>query len=83
MKNRKSILVARLVLEDCRWAISNHTETLSGEALRVSWVSIVTLLRAVGHVLEKVDAVRDSDVAEVVREEWKKPRPENLFRFYR
>jgi hypothetical protein len=48
-------------------------------------VSIVALLRAVGHVLDKVDARADADVAYVV-EQWNalkmtKPKPEMLWEF--
>lgn len=86
MKTDKSKLLARKVLNDCRWAIAGYSETLSGEPLRVSWVSITTLLRAVGHVLCKVDAARDRTVAEIAAKEWdrlraSKPKPEIFWEF--
>src|SRR5678809_1296161 len=65
-------LLARTVLNDCRWAVTQYSNQSSGEPLRVGWVAITTLLRAVGHVLSKVDADRDSDVAAEVEEEWRR-----------
>jgi hypothetical protein len=70
---------ARLVLADARAALTAHTTSLSGPAFRSSWFSIVGLLRAVGHVLAKVDAERDRHLAATVNAEWKKltdTRPE-------
>jgi hypothetical protein len=46
---------ARLVLEDAEYALGQHRSTLQANAFRVSWFSVVTLLRSVGHVLDKVD----------------------------
>ena len=79
-------LMARRVLSDCRWALSLYTQCVSGEPLRVNWVSVITLLRAVGHVLDKVDAFRDADVKDVVEREWDqlrstKPKPEIFWEF--
>jgi hypothetical protein len=59
-------LRARLVLSDCQWTLQQFSGTVSGEPLRVSWVAVVTLLRAVGHVLHEVDAKADADVRHVV-----------------
>lgn len=74
------------MLSDCQWALRQHSGTSSGEPLRISWVAVVTLLRAVGHVLKFVDAKADADVREVVRgqfELWRKtkPKPEIFWRF--
>jgi hypothetical protein len=86
MKTNKINLRGRRVLSDCQWALSRYSETLSGEPLRVAWVSIVTLLRAVGHVLYKVDAKADADVAYVIEQKWNalkrtRPKPEILWEF--
>ena len=54
---------ARLVLEDANYALSQHLPTLQANAFRVSWFSVVALLRAVGHVLQKVDGGSDSSPA--------------------
>ena len=59
-QGRTTIRAARDVLDDCRWALMNHTGDLQGEAFRVSWVAVVALLRTVGHVLRNVDA-REGD----------------------
>jgi hypothetical protein len=77
---------ARLVLDDCRYALAHHSEDLQGEAFRVSWVRIVALLRAVGHILEKVDARCDPLLAQIIDSEWKKlkatkPEPRILWEF--
>jgi hypothetical protein len=70
---------ARLVLADCKWALSEHTDDLRFEAFRVSWISVVTLLRAVGHVLDKVDSTRSATVKAAIDAWWiklKQTRPE-------
>ncbi len=59
---------------------------MSGEPLRVAWVSIVTLLRAVGHTLKEVDAKRDPVILEVVNQKWdawldSKPEPRIFWEF--
>jgi hypothetical protein len=77
---------ARRVLADCRWALSLYSRDLSGEPLRVAWVSILTLLRAVGHVLDKVDAQHDQDVRRTVDHFWQslkstKPEPKIYWEF--
>jgi hypothetical protein len=67
------------VLEDCRWALAQHASELSGATLRVSWVGIVTLLRAVGHVLHKIDSHHSLDVDQIVKQlwsEWTSTKPE-------
>ena len=79
MKFQNSNLRARQVLNDCRWAIGAYSEVTSGEPLRVNWVSVITLLRAVGHVLRKVDAAHDPSVSHAAAEvwdEWNRTRPE-------
>lgn len=46
---------ARLILADAKHAIDKHTDDLQGADFRISWLAIVTLLRAVGHGLKAVD----------------------------
>src|ERR1700681_2813253 len=77
---------ARIVLQDCRHAVARHTLELQGEELRVSWVAILTLLRAVGHVLDKVDGKASPAMAQAVTEWWKamnasKPEPAIFWQF--
>jgi hypothetical protein len=47
--------VARQVLEDCRLALSMLEEETDLARWRVHWAAAVALVRAVGHVLDKVD----------------------------
>jgi hypothetical protein len=77
---------ARWVLGDCKHALAHHSNDLQGEDFRTSWVAVVTLLRAVGHVLVKVDAKSNPRIAKVVKEEWDKlrvtkPEPRILWEF--
>src|ERR1700680_5257275 len=79
-------LRARLVLSDCQWALRQFSGTVSSEPLRTSWVAVVTLLRAVGHVLYEVDAKADADVGYAVTEKHSscvrsKPLPEIYWQF--
>ena len=61
---------ARIVLQDAKHAIARHSDTLQSEAFRVSWFSIVGLLRAVGHVLEKVDSESSPIMKKAIKERW-------------
>jgi len=51
---------ARGVLADCREAIAELKAGVHGDVWRRRWITAIVLLRAVGHVLERVD-VRSSD----------------------
>lgn len=71
---------ARIVLQDCKLAIKRHTLNLQGEELRASWVAILALLRAIGHVLSKVDSKQSPEMNQSIDEWWKalintKPEP--------
>ena len=72
---------ARRVLSDCKLAYSRHTDDLQDYDFRLSWITIVTLLRAVGHVLDKVDgdSKKNPKLSKVIREKYqeiKKSQPE-------
>lgn len=70
---------ARVVLQDSKHAIAAHSDDLGGEKFRISWVAIVSLLRAVGHILEKVDARQSTALCQAIEEWWrnlKATRPE-------
>lgn len=70
---------ARIVLQDAAHAIEHHSDALQGEAFRVSWFSVIGLLRAVGHVLDKVDGLSSSSMRNAITQEYiklKKTRPE-------
>ena len=71
---------ARLVLADAQVALALHSQAKAGPAFRASWFAVVGLLRAVGHVLDKVDSVNDEHVRAAATECWKelshsKPEP--------
>ena len=73
MQGRTTATAARNVLDDCRWALNRHTPVLEGEAFRVSWVALAALLRAVGHVLAKVDADQgDAHLKTAIADHWRK-----------
>jgi hypothetical protein len=65
---------ARIVLQDCKHAINKHTDGLQAEDFRISWISVVTLLRAVGHVLEKVDAQQSPAMKKAIHQKWEELR---------
>ena len=74
---------ARRVLWDCRLAWELLESEARFDIWRVHWVAAVTLARAVGHVLQKVDG-KDETVAKATRAlfaEWKSGAPEHaIFR---
>ena len=77
---------ARVVLQDCQHAVRNHTLDLEGEELRVNWVAILTLLRAVGHVLNNVDSKSSPAMKQAIEEWWMdikatKPEPSIFWQF--
>ena len=72
---------ARTVLEDCRSAVAELTAETSASTWRRRWVASVVLLRAVGHVLSKVDSEASRAHHEVIGAWWNgikasKPAPE-------
>lgn len=71
---------ARVVVQDAKYAIEAHTGTLQAEHFRISWIALVTLLRAVGHVLKKVDCSESAARKAAIEQKWKelsitKPEP--------
>ena len=46
---------ARLALADCKCALADFINGANTQFQRSRWVALVTLLRTVGHVLDKVD----------------------------
>ena len=71
---------ARVLLKDLKPAIASHTDDLQAEEFRVSWFAVTGLLRAVGHVLSKVDAATSRFLRRAIEEKWKalsqsKPEP--------
>lgn len=49
-------LDAQFVLNDCKWLLSKYNVSWQNAQFRTSWFGIVSLLRAVGNVLEKCDS---------------------------
>ena len=61
---------ARIILQDLKHAISRHDNSLAGEHFRASWFTIVCLLRAIGHVLDKVDSDISEPMKRAISEKW-------------
>jgi hypothetical protein len=77
---------ADLVLHDCMFAISKHSESLQGTEFRLSWWTIISLLRAIGHVLHKVDSTISEKHKFIIDEEFtilkkSRPKPEIYWEF--
>lgn len=77
---------AREVLEDCKIALNEIQDGITGREWRVRWVAAVALLRAVGHVLDKVDAPGDPLLRRLVDDAWRrleesKPNPAVFWQF--
>ncbi len=73
---------ARVVLEDCRGALADFASDLQGGRWRRHWILCVTLLRAVGHILDKVDTKTDQDLKRIINNEWtllKKEKRPHIF----
>lgn len=72
---------ARIVLQDAKHALAHHTNQLQSEAFRTSWFTVVGLLRAVGHVLAKVDVEQSTAMRRAIEEKWQallETRPEPI-----
>jgi hypothetical protein len=74
------------VLADCLLAITKHTPNLQGAEFRISWWTVISLLRAIGNVLQKVDSEISEAYKRVIREEYQKleetkPKPEIYWQF--
>jgi len=79
-------LRARLVLDDCRGAVTDLHDGLQGGDWRRRWVTAVTLLRAVEHVLRKVDTRGDPKLRKAINDRWdqllaSKPHPPIFWEF--
>jgi hypothetical protein len=70
---------ARTVLEDCRAALDRVDSAANQQQFRLAWVALVVLLRAVGHVLQKVDAASSAATRRAIDAKWAKwnQDPEN------
>ena len=63
---------ARLVLADAEYAWNRLELSDDHTEVRVLWFTAVALLRAVGHVLDRVDGPSDSAIARAVKLSWHK-----------
>jgi hypothetical protein len=63
---------AREVLNDCKGALEEYSDQVLGSAWRRRWVLCVVLLRAVGHVLKKIDGKQSSELESAIDDWWKK-----------
>ena len=78
--------VARIVLQDAKHAITVHNRRMQSEEFRASWFAIIGLLRAVGHVLSKVDKNSSYSMRYAIDQKWQslrdsKPEPAILWQF--
>jgi hypothetical protein len=74
---------ARQVLDDCRLALSLLEEETDFQRWRIHWAAAVALIRAVGHVLDKVDGEDPviKQIASAAFRQWKSTDPEHeIFR---
>lgn len=62
---------AALVLDDCRSALDAVEQAETEQEFRIRWVALVSLLRTVGHVLQKVDGPSDPVLRRAVDTAWK------------
>lgn len=53
---------ARAILNDCRVALGMLEDEIDTQRWRVHWVGAVALIRAVGHVLDKVDGKSNAEL---------------------
>ena len=63
---------ARLVLADGRAALEQAERARDPVAFRVHWAALVALLRAVGHVLDKVDGRQSPSLRRAIDGRWRR-----------
>jgi hypothetical protein len=79
-------LKAEVILQDLKWAIAAHSDSLQGEEFRISWFGIIGMLRAVGHVLNNVDSSQSDRLRTIIERRFQeirasKPKPEIFWHF--
>ena len=79
-------LKAREVLRDCELLLADLNNEPQSELWRLRWAGLVALLRAVGHVLDKVDGKANPEGRSVIDNAWKelngsKPEPKIFWKF--
>ena len=63
-------LTAHRVLEDCELAVAEFAPTDDAALWRRRWIAGLTLLRTVGHVLDKVDGESDASLRVAIDDWW-------------
>ena len=76
-------LTARLVLADCRLALVHLENEPDERNWRVHWVAAVTLLRTVGHVLDKVDGRANAQLRLTARKLYEKGKTDPEHEIFR
>jgi len=79
-------LKSRVVLDDCRGALDDLFLSKKANTWRRRWIIALVLLRAVGHVLDKVDGNSCPRLGRIVKDEWlklkgTKPEPKIFWGF--
>lgn len=77
---------AREVLKDCEYLLTEISKDLWGPLWRLRWAGLIALLRAVGHVLAKVDSKASIEAKSAIDEAWNrlndaKPQPKIFWEF--
>jgi len=77
---------SHVVLQDLKHAIVDYDCLRQAEAFRISWIAVISLARAVGHVLKKVDAATSPELKRAIDEKWteliaSKPEPKIFWGF--
>ena len=70
---KSDALAARRILRDVYRAKNEFLEALASDNLvqiRLRWITTITLLRSVGHLLKNVDTLRSSALANSVEAAW-------------
>ena len=79
-RNSREPFVAWDVLKDCELALEMLQKENSFDQFRIIWVAAIAQIRAVGHVLHKVDGERDPKLKVIIEEifiEWKNNKVNN------
>ncbi len=77
---------SRQVLEDCVVAVESLADNIQGDEWRRGWILAIVLLRAVGHVLDKVDGKQSPSYRSAIDSWWlklnkSKPEPHIFWQF--
>lgn len=73
---------ARQVLDDCKAALRELTYDIAGSEWRLKWVACIALLRAVGHVLDKVDGSKSCKMKSIIEQEWVLWKTDEIFKSF-